>query len=434
MSGFRKAKAEQAALKAAIYGPPGSGKTLTTLLIAEGLAKRDGKRIAYVDTERGTDFYCKAVPERAVHPEAFDFDALYTRSITEVLSELKKLDPSVYGVVVIDSMTHIWEAARAAYSGKQTKIGTIPMQAWGQIKKPYKDIMAFLLSSPMHVFILGRQGTDYATDEETDELKAVGVKMKAEGETAYEPHILLRMEAIKPRKTNAMATIVAYAEKDRTGVLSGRSFANPTFETICGPLLGLLGGTQAKIKSSDEVASDDAEAIERAEHDLAAASGELMRTFSARIELADTAAALKKIGDGITPQVKARMLPADLAAVREKYHRRMSALPPHDPVTGEIIPEDTPTRTASHDREPDKQLAEATNNPAGEEAARDEIDWKSLDIGTQRLIDDARARAKDGVGVFERWYKVLGKKNADQLAPYIEQLRKEAAEADEPRE
>ena len=31
-----------------------------------------------------------------------------------------------------------------------------------------------------------RQGTDYATDEETDELKAVGLKMKAEGETAYE--------------------------------------------------------------------------------------------------------------------------------------------------------------------------------------------------------------------------------------------------------
>jgi hypothetical protein len=45
--------------------------------------------------------------------------------------------------------------------------------------------------------------------------------MKAEGETAYEPHILIRMEAIKPKKTNELAQIVAYAEKDRTGVLAG---------------------------------------------------------------------------------------------------------------------------------------------------------------------------------------------------------------------
>ncbi len=79
MAGFRKAKAEQAALKMGIYGPPGSGKTFTSLLIAEGLGVTSGKRVAYVDTERGTDFYCKDVPSRAVHPQAFDFDALYTR-------------------------------------------------------------------------------------------------------------------------------------------------------------------------------------------------------------------------------------------------------------------------------------------------------------------------------------------------------------------
>jgi AAA domain len=319
MSGFRKAKAEQAALKVAIYGPPGSGKTLTTLLCAEGLAARDGKRVAYVDTEHGTDFYCQHVPERPVHPEAFDFDAIYTRSLMEVIREVKSLDPAQYGVVVIDSITHLWEAARAAYAGKQTKIGTIPMQAWGSIKKPYKELLSILLSSPMHVFILGRQGTEYATDEETDELKSIGVKMKAEGETPYEPHILLRMEAVKPRKTNTLATIVAYAEKDRTGVLSGRSFTNPTFDSLCVPLLGLLGGSQAQIKSDAEVANADAEAIERDEHNFAANSAELMRTFCARIDLVTSAAALKVIGDGITPKIKAKMLPDHLAVVRQKY-------------------------------------------------------------------------------------------------------------------
>lgn len=326
MAGFRKAKAEQAALKMGIYGPPGSGKTFTSLLIAEGLGKVSGKRVAYVDTERGTDFYCKAVPSRQVHPEAFDFDALYTRSLTEVLASVKALNANEYGVIVLDSVTHLWEAAIAAYGGNQTRAGTIPMHAWGKIKKPYKDLMSFLLSSPMHVLICGRQGTEYATDEETDELKAVGVKMKAEGETPYEPHILIRMEAVKPKKTNELAQIVAYAEKDRTGVLAGRSFINPNFDTLCRPLLGLLGSTQAHMQTVDEASVADAEEIAKQDAEREKASAEKLAELSAQITLCKDAAALKAIGKGITPQVKAQMLPADVAALREKYQEREQAL------------------------------------------------------------------------------------------------------------
>lgn len=267
MAGFRKAKTEQAALKLGIYGPPGSGKTFTSLLIAEGLAKLNRKRIAFADTEHGTDFYCQTVPTRAVHPAAFDFDAIYSRSLTEITAAVKGLKTEEYGIVIIDPVTHLWEAARAAYDGRQTKIGTIPMQAWGKIKKPYKDLVSYLLSSPMHVIWCGRQGVEYATDEETDELKAIGVKMKAEGETPYEPHILIRMESIKPKKTNEVATIIAYVEKDRTGVLNGRSFANPTFASLCAPLMGLLGDKQARMPTDDESAGIDAEALAKADID-----------------------------------------------------------------------------------------------------------------------------------------------------------------------
>jgi hypothetical protein len=327
MAGFRKAKAQQAALKIGMYGPPGSGKTFTSLLLAEGLASITGKRVAYVDTERGTDFYCKAVPSRSVHPEAFDFDALYTRSLTEVLSSVKALNPSEYGVIILDSVTHLWEAAIAAYGGNQTRAGTIPMHAWGKIKRPYKELMAILLSSPMHVVICGRQGTEYSTDEETEELKAVGLKMKAEGETAYEPHILIRMEALKPRKTNEIATIIAYAEKDRTGVLAGRSFANPTFDTLVKPLLGLLGDTQAQIATNDETASADAERIADDEKARITESQKLLTQLKAKIALAETTDALKEIGNSITPQVKAKMLTADVAELREAYQSREVEIP-----------------------------------------------------------------------------------------------------------
>jgi hypothetical protein len=309
-----------------LYGPPGSGKTFTSLLIGEGLAALTKKRVAYIDTERGTDFYCQAVPSRAVHPEAFDFDALYTRSLTEALSSVKALKPEEHGVIVLDSVTHLWEAAMAAYAGRQTSIGTIPMHAWGKIKKPYKDLMAILLSSPMHVIICGRQKTVYAEDEETEELKATGVTMRAEGETPYEPHILIRMESLRAKKTNEVAQIIGYAEKDRTGVLSGRSFVNPTFDTLCKPLLGLLGSVQAKIATGDESAAKDAEALQEQDRARDSESAELLRQFKARVDLAADEKALKAIGKEITPEVKSKMLPAQVAELREHYQQREGTL------------------------------------------------------------------------------------------------------------
>lgn len=317
MSGFRKAKPEQVAFKVGFYGPPGSGKTFTTLLCAEGLAKVTGKRIAYVDTERGTDFYAQAVPERPIHPQAFDFDALYTRSIAETSEAIRNLDPEVYGVVVIDSITHIWEAAREAYTGKLTKVGGPPIYAWNAIKKPYKRLLTELLSSPMHVFLLGRQANEYDTDEDTDEMKKVGVKMKAEVETAYEPHILIRMELVR---NSDGSVVTAFAEKDRTGILSGRTIANPGFNDLVKPILPLLTGTtQGKIESAEETGVRDSEAMDEKERQQIEESEQLTARMSARMALCENLHALKTLGKEMTPEFKKNLLKEHVAELRAKY-------------------------------------------------------------------------------------------------------------------
>lgn len=321
MAGFKKAKAEQAYLKAALYGPPGSGKTFTALLVAEGLAAVSNKRVAVVDTERGTDFYAQTIAARTTHPEAFDFDALYTRSLTETLQAVRSLDLATHGVLVLDSITHLWEAAIAAYRGKMTRAGTIPMYAWGQIKKPYKDLMQILLNAPVHVLILGRQGNEFSEDDTTGETKAIGVKMKAEGETPYEPHILVRMECVKQsRKAKVQGVITAFAEKDRTGILQGQLIELPDFDSLAAPLLPYLaGGVQAQVQSSDDAALQDASALHQAEREKATASRILRERFEARLHLAEGIKQVTAIGNEITPAVKKQMTTVDLTSLREAY-------------------------------------------------------------------------------------------------------------------
>lgn len=321
MAGFRKAKAEQAAIKMGIYGPTGSGKTFTALLCAEGLAKVTDKRVAFIDTEHGTDFYALSVPTRKIHPEAFDFDAIYTRSITEMLDEVKKLDVGTYGVLVIDSISHVWDAAMGAYNGKKTSKGGIPIGGWQDVKRPYKELMALLLSLPIHVFICGRQKNEFEENSE-GEMKKVGVAMRAEGETQYEPHIGIRMESQRATP-GAEATVKAIIEKDRTGVLSGKILPNPTFDSLIKPILPLLGSVQAKVETEEEVGQRDAEAMVNAEAAKARESQRLFTIHKAQMDEASTQGKkeLDAASKRITAEIKKQMLPQHVTELREHYQR-----------------------------------------------------------------------------------------------------------------
>ncbi len=309
----------------ALYGPAGSGKTFSALLIAEGLAEHAGKRVAYVDTEGGTAFYGQAVPQRAVHPEAFDFEVLHTRAITEVLAAVKCLDLDTYGVLVIDSISHLWDSCKNAYTGRLTRAGTVPLPAWSVTKRPYKELMNLVLSLPAHVLICGRMGIDFAEDEASGELKNVGFKMRAEGETAYEPDVLIRLESHKANRKE-VAVPTAHVEKDRSGVLAGRTIPWPGFDNLARPLLGLLGTTQAQVPSDDEVGRQDAEALARQETERQDRSVELAAQYTARFGQADSVGELERIARELTTKVKAELEGKDLARVRKVYATRLGQL------------------------------------------------------------------------------------------------------------
>ncbi len=329
---FKKAEPKQARLKMSLYGKPGSGKTFTTLLWAEGLAKKRGGRIAYVDTERGTDFYAMTVPQRQLHPEPFDFDAIYTKSLAEVTKELKALDPKVYSVIVIDSWSHIWDAAQEAYTGKRQGDGGIPAGGWPKLKKPYKHILDWVIHAPFDLFILGREKALY--EDFDNNPRRVGSAMRAEGDTQYEPTICIHMEARLEGPGSTKSIHEAYVEKDRTGVLSGKVIRNPTFAHI-EPLLPLLCGEMAPMEDEDERIANDAELAnaaddktekkaERSRELLAAFQGQILACQS-MIDLGNVQADLKKS--------KRYLLEEHVAALVEVYKAT------RDRIVGKLAPE-----------------------------------------------------------------------------------------------
>lgn len=292
---FKQAEPQQARLKIGLYGPPGSGKTFTSLLWAEGLAKSRNLKVAFVDTERGTDWYAQEVKSRKVHPAAFDFDAVYTKSLKTVRDEIMGLDPEVYGVIVIDSISHLWDAAIEAYEGQKTSNDGIPMHAWGQIKKPYKQLLNYLIASPFDVFILGRQKNVF--EDDGGQLRKVGVAMRAEGETPHEPHICVRLENKQDEADTTKSTVLMYVEKDRTGILQGQTIANPNFKTI-EVLLPYLGDKQAPAEDEEERKAKDAELLaeqESATRNKESKSSEIMSTFHAQFAACTDIAQLGKV-------------------------------------------------------------------------------------------------------------------------------------------
>ena len=117
--GFERATMQQAALKVALYGAPGSGKTYTALSVASGI----GGRIAVIDTEHGSDFYANR----------WAFDVLHTRSVVEIKAELPAYldaNPDVSAFPLLHSSIH-----------KQACGSERPPQAHSKTETAFRDVL-----------------------------------------------------------------------------------------------------------------------------------------------------------------------------------------------------------------------------------------------------------------------------------------------------
>jgi hypothetical protein len=153
---FQRATKAQARLRMAIDGPSGSGKTFSSLAIASHL----GKKIAVIDTERGSaSKYADLFTFDVDNLDAFGPDA-YMRAIREA-------GGSGYDVLVIDSLSHAWFGKGGCLEQADiasTRPGANRFTAWRGITPQHNALVDEILQSPCHVIATMRTKTEYVVE------------------------------------------------------------------------------------------------------------------------------------------------------------------------------------------------------------------------------------------------------------------------------
>ena len=234
--------------KAAFEGFAGTGKTYTMSQIAIGLCEELGiKRVIMFDTERAAKYL-----EKPFAAAGIELLVRNSRTLADLTKTMDKCDQGFASILIVDSITHVWEDTVEAYKKKYNRTG-LQFQDWGVLKPLWKREFADrLVNGKFHILMSGRAGFEYENEinEQTGkrEIYKSGVKMKVEGETAYEPDMLVLMERFeeilgKDKKIYRQATIV----KDRSGLIDGKTFKNPAYKDFEPVILDLLENPQSLV-------------------------------------------------------------------------------------------------------------------------------------------------------------------------------------------
>jgi hypothetical protein len=260
--------------KAGILGFPGSGKTYTATLLAIGIGEAvKNKKVAYFDTETGSDFLLPML-----RGKGFESFQVKSRSFTDLLETLKDCEKENIPILIIDSITHVWRDLCDAYDKKLQRRGRLQFQDWAIIKGEWKLYTDLFINSRIHIIACGRAGYEYDYDfneDGTKDLIKTATRMKVESEFAFEPSLVIEMERTSEgreelkehlgktdRKSKEMKQTHkptagskwihrAYVLKDRTDTLNGEVFDYPVFDNFLPHFKALnIGGEQLGVDTT----------------------------------------------------------------------------------------------------------------------------------------------------------------------------------------
>lgn len=196
------AKRKQAKIKLGIQGCSGSGKTMSSLLIAFGLCS-DWNKIAVIDTENySASLYAHLGGFKVLNIAAPFSPEKYAEAIH--LCESAGID-----VIIVDSISHEWEGTRGILDIHSNMQGN-SFTNWSKLTPRHNAFVQAILQSPCHIIGTVRTKQDYVLSEKNGKQvpEKVGLKGVTREGMDYEFTIVLDVN-IKH---------LASASKDRTGL------------------------------------------------------------------------------------------------------------------------------------------------------------------------------------------------------------------------
>lgn len=225
-------------IKASFAGFAGSGKTKTATDLIIGCYKdmKIEKPLLLIDNEKGSRFLIPIFKKAGIKTYVKD-----TVALPDVLEAMEMLNNGDIGFLFIDTLSKIWYKYVSDYKVKN-RITFMSLQDWGKILPAWQETFSdkFVECNGNFIFT-GRGGFQYEKEEDTTneagqvtkkgQFVKSGVKMKLAGETPFEPDVNIWME--QEQEVTSKGLIVyrtAQVIKDRSGVIDGKLFKNPTYK------------------------------------------------------------------------------------------------------------------------------------------------------------------------------------------------------------
>jgi hypothetical protein len=254
--------AENSFIKASFAGFAGSGKTRTATEFIIGCCKKMEitKPVLIIDNEKGSRFLVPIFRQAGITAIVKE-----TVTLADVLESFKFLNRGEIGFLFIDSLTKVWYQFVRDYKTANKKT-FMTLQDWGKILPDWQEKFADVFVSLVgNCVFTGRGGFQYEMEENEEthkkEFVKSGVKMKMAGETPFEPDLNIWMEMdqdYNPQTGKNRVFRRGTIMKDRSGLIDGKVFENPTFkhfEPVVNFLLSVEKGNVSKTSDSSNLAA-----------------------------------------------------------------------------------------------------------------------------------------------------------------------------------
>lgn len=201
---LKKSERSKAKIKMALQGPSGSGKSMSAILLAQGITNGNLSKVALIDTENGSgNLYAHLGGYNVLNLEA-------PHSPERYIEAIEVCEKAGMEVIILDSISHAWDYLIDYHSSLPGNSFT----NWAKITPRQKAFVDKILQCNAHVICTMRVKQDYVLSEKNGKMvpEKVGLKAIQRDEISYEFTIVFDVDSKH----------YATASKDRTLLFEGK--------------------------------------------------------------------------------------------------------------------------------------------------------------------------------------------------------------------